>query len=180
MSAEIKKEIELEIAHVLSIDIVGYSKLLINEQRRLLELLSQIVRATEQFRTAEANARLITIPTGDGMALVFRRRATRVAAFAARKGFNQFRAHAGLLRHYRRVGRRTGIGTRLLAARGSYARSIYGRQLWHAQAAPFLGTTPGRSSLRENRRLGRAKRTREAMSDPPWREATARQASEKR
>jgi len=71
MAAEIKKEIELEIAHVLFIDIVGYSKLLINEQRRLLELLNQIVRATEQFRTAEANARLITIPTGDGMALVF-------------------------------------------------------------------------------------------------------------
>jgi TolB-like protein/class 3 adenylate cyclase/Tfp pilus assembly protein PilF len=71
MSAEIKKEIELEIAHVLFIDIVGYSKLLINEQRRLLELLNQIVRATEQFRKAEANARLITIPTGDGMALVF-------------------------------------------------------------------------------------------------------------
>jgi class 3 adenylate cyclase len=71
MSAEIKKEIELEIAHVLFIDIVGYSKLLINEQRRLLELLNQIVRATEQFRRAEANARLITIPTGDGMALVF-------------------------------------------------------------------------------------------------------------
>src|ERR1700732_896370 len=71
MASEVKKEIELEIAHVLFIDIVGYSKLLINEQRRLLELLNQIVRATEQFRTAEANARLITIPTGDGMALVF-------------------------------------------------------------------------------------------------------------
>src|SRR5260370_25987373 len=71
MAREVKKEIELEIAHVLFIDIVGYSKLLINEQRRLLELLNQIVRATEQFRTAEGNARLITIPTGDGMALVF-------------------------------------------------------------------------------------------------------------
>src|SRR5438309_2313384 len=71
MAAEVKKEIELEIAHVLFIDLVGYSKLLINEQRRLLELLNQIVRATDQFHTAEANARLITIPTGDGMALVF-------------------------------------------------------------------------------------------------------------
>ncbi len=71
MASEVKKEIELQIAHVLFIDIVGYSKLLINEQRRLLELLNQIVRATEQFRIAEANARLITIPTGDGMALVF-------------------------------------------------------------------------------------------------------------
>jgi TolB-like protein len=69
--AEVKKEIELEIAHVLFIDIVGYSKLLINEQRRLLDVLNQIVRATDQFRNAEANGRLITIPTGDGMALVF-------------------------------------------------------------------------------------------------------------
>ena len=71
MAAEIKKEIELEIAHVLFVDIVGYSKLLINEQRRLLEVLNQMVRETEQFRTAEEKGRLITIPAGDGMALVF-------------------------------------------------------------------------------------------------------------
>jgi serine/threonine-protein kinase len=68
---EVQKEIELEIAYVLFIDIVGYSKLLIDQQRRLLELLNEIVRSTEQFRKAEANHRLITIPTGDGMALVF-------------------------------------------------------------------------------------------------------------
>src|SRR6185295_14638840 len=66
-----KKEIELEIAYVLFVDIVGYSKLLINEQRRLLEVLNGIVRATDQFKKADANHRLITIPTGDGMALVF-------------------------------------------------------------------------------------------------------------
>jgi TolB-like protein/Tfp pilus assembly protein PilF len=71
MTAEVKKEIELEIAHVLFIDIVGYSKLLINEQRRLLDILNQIVRATDQFRKGEANGRLIAIPAGDGMALVF-------------------------------------------------------------------------------------------------------------
>src|ERR1044072_6359814 len=71
MASEIKKEIELEIAYVLFIDIVGYSKLLINDQRRLLDTLNQIVRETDQFRKAEANHRLITIPTGDGMALVF-------------------------------------------------------------------------------------------------------------
>src|SRR5207247_2495122 len=69
--AEVQKEIELEIAYVLFIDIVGYSKLLIDQQRRLLEQLNEIVRSTEQFRKAEANHRLITIPTGDGMALVF-------------------------------------------------------------------------------------------------------------
>jgi TolB-like protein/class 3 adenylate cyclase/Tfp pilus assembly protein PilF len=69
--SEVKKEIELEIAYVLFIDICGYSKLLIDQQRRSLELLNEIVRGTEQFRKAEANHRLITIPTGDGMALVF-------------------------------------------------------------------------------------------------------------
>src|SRR5437016_4173850 len=71
MPAEIKKEIELEIAYVLFIDIIGYSKLLVDQQRRLLEILNEIVRGTEQFHRAEANNRLITIPTGDGMALVF-------------------------------------------------------------------------------------------------------------
>src|SRR5438477_8707661 len=71
MSAEVSKEIELEIAYVLFIDIVGYSKLVTHEQRRLLELLNRIVREAEHFRAAEANGRLITVPTGDGMALVF-------------------------------------------------------------------------------------------------------------
>src|SRR5215471_8714918 len=71
MSAEVKKEIELELAHVLSIDIVGYSKLLITEQRAVLKTLNQIVRGTEQFRNAEAAGRLLKIPAGDGMALVF-------------------------------------------------------------------------------------------------------------
>src|SRR5437764_594185 len=71
MPTEVKKEIELEIAYVLFIDIVGYSKLVTAEQRRLLELLNRIVREAEHFHTAEANGRLITVPTGDGMALVF-------------------------------------------------------------------------------------------------------------
>jgi class 3 adenylate cyclase len=71
MAAEIKKEIQLEIARVLFIDIVGYSKLSINEQRGAIDELTQIVRATEQFQRAEASDRLIKIATGDGMALVF-------------------------------------------------------------------------------------------------------------
>jgi hypothetical protein len=71
MSPEIKKEIQLEIAHVLFIDIVGYSKRSINEQRAAVDELTQIVRAAEQFARAEAASRLIKIPTGDGMALVF-------------------------------------------------------------------------------------------------------------
>ena len=71
MATEIKKEIQLEIAHVLFMDIVGYSKLLINEQRGLFDTLNQIVRSTDEFQSAEAAGRLIKIPTGDGMALVF-------------------------------------------------------------------------------------------------------------
>jgi TolB-like protein/Flp pilus assembly protein TadD len=71
MSPEIKKEIQLEIAHVLFIDIVGYSKLSINDQHAAIEGLNQIVRASEQFQRAEAAGRLIKIPTGDGIALVF-------------------------------------------------------------------------------------------------------------
>ena len=71
MAAEVNKEIELEIAYVLFIDIVGYSKLVTSEQRRLLELLNRIVHDSEHFRKAEANSRLVTVPTGDGMALVF-------------------------------------------------------------------------------------------------------------
>ena len=62
---------QLEIAHVLFVDIVGYSKRLINEQRALVERLNQLVRSTEQFRQADAVGKLISIPTGDGMALAF-------------------------------------------------------------------------------------------------------------
>jgi TolB-like protein len=64
-------QLRLEIGHVLFIDIVGYSKLLIDDQRALQEQLNQIVRGTEQFRAAEAAGELIRLPTGDGMALVF-------------------------------------------------------------------------------------------------------------
>src|SRR5437660_149697 len=71
MAAEVKKEIELEIAHVLFLDIVGYSKLSVNEQHARVEELNEIVRLSEQFRKAEAASRLLKIPTGDGMALVF-------------------------------------------------------------------------------------------------------------
>src|SRR5438034_4802573 len=71
MPAEVKKEIELEIAHVLFLDIVGYSRLSVNEQHARVEELNEIVRLCEQFRKAEAASRLLKIPTGDGMALVF-------------------------------------------------------------------------------------------------------------
>ena len=71
MSADAKPDLRLEIAHVLFIDIVGYSKLLINEQGESLHELNEVVRATETFRSAEAAGKLTKIPTGDGMALVF-------------------------------------------------------------------------------------------------------------
>jgi TolB-like protein/class 3 adenylate cyclase/Flp pilus assembly protein TadD len=71
MSVEVKKEIELQIAHVLFIDIIGYSKLSINDQHAAVEDLNRIVRASEQSQRAEAASRLVKIPTGDGMALVF-------------------------------------------------------------------------------------------------------------
>ena len=65
-------ETEFEIGHVLFIDLVGYSKRLIDEQRELLNKLNSVVRETEVARTAEAAGKLTRIPTGDGMALVFR------------------------------------------------------------------------------------------------------------
>jgi TolB-like protein/class 3 adenylate cyclase/Tfp pilus assembly protein PilF len=69
--AEPTPDLQLEIGHLLLIDVVGYSKLLVNEQIKLLRELNQIVRNTECFRAAEARDELIRVPTGDGMALVF-------------------------------------------------------------------------------------------------------------
>src|SRR5436190_20000785 len=71
MDAEITKEIELEIAHVLFLDIVGYSRLSVNEQHARVDELNGIVRLSEQYQKAEATNRILKIPTGDGMALVF-------------------------------------------------------------------------------------------------------------
>jgi len=71
MSAERKPDLHLEIAHILFIDVVGYSKLLADEQSETLQLLNQIVRGTAELRTAEEKGELIRLPTGDGMALVF-------------------------------------------------------------------------------------------------------------
>src|SRR6266446_3679587 len=63
--------LHLEIAHVLFMDVVGYSKLLVNEQREMMQQLNQLIRKTAQFQASEANGKLISIPSGDGMALVF-------------------------------------------------------------------------------------------------------------
>ena len=72
MSTEAEQDSHLEIGHVLFLDIVGYSKLLITEQSELLRKLTAAVVGTEQFRVADAEHKLIRLPTGDGMALVFR------------------------------------------------------------------------------------------------------------
>src|SRR5206468_4556538 len=71
MAAKFKFDPHLEIAHVLFIDVVGYSKLLVNEQREVVEQLNRTVRRTPQFRKSEGAGKLISIPSGDGMALVF-------------------------------------------------------------------------------------------------------------
>jgi TolB-like protein/Flp pilus assembly protein TadD/class 3 adenylate cyclase len=72
MPSEHSSDVKFEIGHVLFIDIVGYSKLLITEQSEQLQTLKEIVRSTEQFRIAEAEGKLLRLPTGDGGALVFR------------------------------------------------------------------------------------------------------------
>jgi len=71
MPAEPEPDLPFEIAHLLLIDVVGYSKLLVNEQIEMLRKLNQIVRGTESFRAAEASGKLNRVPTGDGMALLF-------------------------------------------------------------------------------------------------------------
>src|SRR5881394_2852803 len=72
MTDETSRDLRLEIAHVLFIDIVGYSKLLHNQQSEVLRELNEVVRGTEQFRAADSAATLLRLPTGDGMALIFR------------------------------------------------------------------------------------------------------------
>ena len=71
MAAEVKKEIALEIAHVLFIDIVAYSKMASDDQRAAIEKLNQIVQSTDEFRKEESENRLLKLATGDGMALIF-------------------------------------------------------------------------------------------------------------
>src|SRR5213080_3823582 len=72
MSPDTSSEVKLEIGHVLFIDVVGYSQLLITQQSEHLETLRKIVRGTAQFQAAEAEGKLLRLPTGDGGALVFR------------------------------------------------------------------------------------------------------------
>jgi len=101
MSVESTPDLQLEIGHLLLIDVVGYSKLLVNEQIELLRELNQIVRSTPSFRAAEANGKLIRLPTGDGMALIFFRSPEEPAQcaleiHAASKGHPHIRLRMGV------------------------------------------------------------------------------------
>src|SRR5437667_8991115 len=94
-------DVKFEIGHVLFIDIVGYSKLLINQQSEQMQTLREIVRGTEQFRTAEAEGKLLRLPTGDGGALVFRTTAEApvlcaVEVSKALKEHSELRARMGV------------------------------------------------------------------------------------
>jgi len=71
MSTEVKQDHGLQIAHILFIDIVGYSKLLSDKQRELFQLLNELVRSTAQFRAADVAGKLVRLPTGDGIVLAF-------------------------------------------------------------------------------------------------------------
>ena len=95
MPAEPVSDLKFEIGHVLFIDIVGYSKLLIDEQRERIGELKEIVRGTEQVRLAEAEGKLMRLPTGDGMALVFRN-TLDAAVHCAVEISNALKAHPDL------------------------------------------------------------------------------------
>jgi len=101
MSVERKPDLHLEIAHVLFMDVVGFSKLLINDQTEILEQLNQLVRESLHFREAEAAGKLIRLATGDGMALVFSSSAEAPVECAleiskALRGFPHIRLRMGI------------------------------------------------------------------------------------
>src|SRR5438270_2949039 len=101
MSSEHKPDLHLEIAHVLFMDVVGFSKLLINDQSEILSQLNHLVRNTPHFRQAEAEGKLIRLATGDGMALVFSNSAEPPVECAleiseALKRYPQIQLHVGV------------------------------------------------------------------------------------
>jgi hypothetical protein len=106
-------DVKFEIGHVLFVDIVGYSKLLINEQSEQIQKLNQIVSATKQFRLAEAEDKLLRLPTGDGGALISHQSGS-ARVVRARYGATSFtriaRAETGL-RDERAGGFRKVVGT---------------------------------------------------------------------
>ena len=71
MSDQTQPGAKLELAHVLLIDIVGYSKLLIDDQQAAVRGLNSALRQSKEVRAADAAGKLVRLPTGDGIALVF-------------------------------------------------------------------------------------------------------------
>jgi len=112
MAPEITKEIQLEIAHVLFIDIVGYSKLSVKDQHAAVEQLNQIVRASEQFQRADSAGRLLKVATGDGMALVFYTSPRAPAQYADLKVISRTSVmlyKSGVARNLRQIARELGV-----------------------------------------------------------------------
>src|SRR5947208_14937006 len=95
MPAEPVSDPEFEIGHVLFVDIVAYSKLVIDEQREVQRKLNEIVRSTEQFHLSDAAGKLVRLPTGDGMALVFRD-TMKAPVRCAREIAKSLHAHPGI------------------------------------------------------------------------------------
>src|SRR6202040_821789 len=95
MPSDSSSDVKFEIGHVLFIDIVGYSKLLIHEQSEQIQKLKEIVRGTEQVRLAEAEGKLLRLPTGDGGALVFRN-SLEAAALCAIEITKELKKHPDL------------------------------------------------------------------------------------
>ena len=99
--AAAEEQTRLQIGHVLFVDIVGYSKLLVNQQSELLRELNEVVSGTNEFREAETERKLIRLPTGDGMALVFRTNPEASAQCAVKL--------RGTLKEHPRIALRMGI-----------------------------------------------------------------------
>ena len=122
MSDQVTKEIELEIAHILFIDTVGYSKLSINEQRAVVDELPEVVRNSDQYQKAEAADRLIKIPAGDGMALVFYTSPEAPAQCAVSAAHDPLRhvepgaREVGATRHVYHAAHRTAVPVRVRVA----------------------------------------------------------------
>jgi class 3 adenylate cyclase len=95
MAVKMKSDAHLAIAHVLFMDVVDYSKLLVNEQREVVHQLNHVVRQTVQFKRSDANGELICIPSGDGMALVFFQSPEELVQCALEIS-KAFKTHAGI------------------------------------------------------------------------------------
>src|SRR6266480_2220018 len=148
MSTEIKKKIELEVVHVLFLDIVGYSKRLTNEQQTLIDQLNQVVRSSEEFQNAEAAGRLIKIPTGDGMALVFYKSPAQPVECAleisrALKAYPELRVRMGV--HSGPVSAVTDLNDRTNGAR-VHVFNLYNKELGNPEVPEKLRQAKGQTA----------------------------------